>query len=49
MQQLSEDFARLGLKPFHVPLGIMLDEKNRRTSQCIRCSTCDGYPCLVNA
>ena len=49
MQQLSEDFARRGLKPFHVPLGIMLDEKNRRKSQCIRCSTCDGYPCLVNA
>jgi choline dehydrogenase-like flavoprotein len=49
MQQLSDDFARLGLKPFHVPLGIMLDEKNRRTSACIRCNTCDGYPCLVNA
>jgi choline dehydrogenase-like flavoprotein len=49
MQQLSDDFARLGLKPFHVPLGIMLDEKNKRTSKCIRCNTCDGYPCLVNA
>ena len=49
MQQLSDDFARQGLKPFHVPLGIMLDEKNRRESKCIRCSTCDGYPCLVNA
>jgi choline dehydrogenase-like flavoprotein len=49
MQQLSDDFARLGLKPFHVPLGIMLDENNKRTSKCIRCNTCDGYPCLVNA
>lgn len=49
MQQLSDDFARHGLKPFHVPLGIMLDEKNRRESKCIRCSTCDGYPCLLNA
>src|SRR5215471_17239652 len=49
MQQLSDDFARQGLKPFHVPLGIMLDEKNRRESKCIRCNTCDGYPCLVNA
>jgi choline dehydrogenase-like flavoprotein len=49
MQQLSDDFARLGLKPFHVPLGIMLDEKNKRASKCIRCNTCDGYPCLVNA
>ncbi len=49
MQQLSDDFARLGLKPFPVPLGIMLDEKNRRTSKCIRCGTCDGHPCLVSA
>lgn len=49
MQQLSDDFARLGLKPFHTPLGIMLDEKNRHTSKCIRCNTCDGFPCLVGA
>jgi choline dehydrogenase-like flavoprotein len=49
MQQLSDDFARLGLRPFHVPIGIMIDETNSRTSQCIRCSTCDGFPCLVNA
>lgn len=49
MQQLSDDFARLGLKPFHVPLGIQLDEKNRQASKCIRCETCDGFPCLVYA
>jgi choline dehydrogenase-like flavoprotein len=49
IQQLSEDFARLGLKPFHVPLGIMLDEKNSQASRCIRCDTCDGFPCLVYA
>ncbi len=49
IQQLSDDFARLGLRPFPVPLGIMLDEKNPRTSRCIRCDTCDGHPCLVHA
>ncbi len=49
LQQLSEDFARLGLHPFHTPLGIMLDERNRPRSRCIRCATCDGHPCLVNA
>jgi choline dehydrogenase-like flavoprotein len=49
MQQLSDDFARLGLKPFHVPLGIMLDEKSKRTSKCIRCNTCDGFSCLLGA
>jgi len=49
MQQLSDDFARLTLKPFHVPLGVLLDENNRTTSRCIRCETCDGFPCLVRA
>jgi choline dehydrogenase-like flavoprotein len=49
IQQLSDDFARLGLHPFPVPLGIMLDESNRRQSRCIRCGTCDGHPCLVQA
>lgn len=49
MQQLSDDFTRLGLKPFHVPLGVQLDEKNRHSSKCIRCDTCDGFPCLIEA
>ena len=46
---LSDDFARHGLKPFHTPLGIMLDEKTPHKSTCIRCNTCDGFPCLVHA
>jgi choline dehydrogenase-like flavoprotein len=49
IQELSDDFTALGLKPFHTPLGIMLDETNRVRSRCIRCGTCDGHPCLVNA
>ena len=49
IQQLSNDFARHGLKPFHVPVGVMLDENNRHTSKCIRCNTCDGFPCLLDA
>ncbi len=49
IQQLHDDFARLGLRPFHVPVGVMLDEENPRTSTCIRCNTCDGFPCLINA
>ena len=49
IQQLSDDLAALGCKPFHVPLGVKLDEKKPRTSPCIRCATCDGHPCLVNA
>jgi choline dehydrogenase-like flavoprotein len=49
IQQLSDDFARSGLKPFHVPVGVMLDEKNPHKSHCIRCNTCDGFACLVVA
>jgi choline dehydrogenase-like flavoprotein len=49
IQQLSDDFASAGLRPFHVPLGIMLDEQDARRSPCIRCNTCDGFPCLMHA
>ena len=49
MQHLHDDLTALGLRPFHVPLGVMLDEKNPSTSPCIRCETCDGHPCLIGA
>jgi choline dehydrogenase-like flavoprotein len=49
IQQLADDFARQGLRPFHVPLGIMLNERAPQRSPCIRCATCDGHPCLVSA
>jgi choline dehydrogenase-like flavoprotein len=49
IQHLADDFARLGLTPFHVPLGVMLDETRPHASACIRCNTCDGFPCLVSA
>ena len=46
---LSEAFANAGLHPFHAPCGVMLNEQNRPYSACVRCSTCDGFPCLVHA
>ena len=49
MQQLSEDFSQQGLHPFHTPLGIQLNEAEPNKSACIRCSTCDGFPCLLFA
>ena len=49
IQQLSDDLKRIGHRPFYLPMGILLDEQNPRTSACIRCATCDGHPCLVNA
>ena len=48
IERLAEDLAAQGLKPFHLPLGIMLDD-NDPQSKCIRCDTCDGFPCLVQA
>jgi choline dehydrogenase-like flavoprotein len=49
IQRLFDDMARVGLHPFHAPCGIMLDESNPAFSTCIRCATCDGFPCLVHA
>src|SRR6185437_15499945 len=46
--QLEHDLAGAGLHPFPLPVGIILDESAPQSSPCIRCATCDGYPCLVN-
>jgi choline dehydrogenase-like flavoprotein len=48
IQQLSDDFAAAGLRPFHAPCGVRLAESDRPNSACVRCSTCDGFPCLVH-
>lgn len=49
IQQLHDDLVRAGRRPFHTPLGVMLDEARPQTSPCIRCSTCDGFACLLHA
>ena len=49
IQQISDDLIKGGYHPFHAPCGIMLDEAQRSRSTCIRCTWCDGYPCLVHA
>ena len=51
--QLDEQLAGQGLRPFHLPLGILLDQKPGTPdaephSACIRCSAFDGFPCLTN-
>jgi choline dehydrogenase-like flavoprotein len=43
-----QDAARLlGHNPFHIPLAINFSDTTR--PQCIRCTTCDGYPCRIEA
>ncbi|MDR2987231.1 MAG: GMC family oxidoreductase, partial [Nocardiopsaceae bacterium] len=49
IQQISDALAGAGYHPFHAPCGVRLDEADRPASTCIRCPTCDGYPCLVHA
>jgi choline dehydrogenase-like flavoprotein len=51
IQALHDTLAGEGLHPFHLPLGILLDEKDGKvtpTSRCIRCDAFDGFPCLLN-
>ncbi|MGH7995995.1 MAG: GMC oxidoreductase [Opitutaceae bacterium] len=49
LQQIEDEVRSLGFRPFPTPLGLKLDEANPLESPCIRCDTCDGYPCLVHA
>lgn len=53
IQQLSDGMEKLGLHPFHLPIGVDLtqDEHGKPTpeSRCIRCDRVDGFPCLVGA
>ncbi|HEY4248659.1 MAG TPA: GMC family oxidoreductase [Lacunisphaera sp.] len=48
MQEIEDEVRTLGFKPFPTPLGLKLNEANMVESACIRCDTCDGYPCLVD-
>jgi choline dehydrogenase-like flavoprotein len=36
------------MHPFPLPNGILLDEERPQLSACVRCATCDGYPCITN-
>lgn len=50
--ELNDRLRGIGLKPFHLPLGILLDQQDdgfaTPTSTCMRCSYFDGFPCLLN-
>jgi len=49
--QLYDDLKREGRHPFHLPVGVLLDERDGAAlphSPCIRCDAFDGYPCATN-
>lgn len=45
IEELAQRLRGQGLHPFHYPMGIDL----REGGACIRCKTCDGFPCQVLA
>jgi choline dehydrogenase-like flavoprotein len=45
IEDLKQRLERQGLHPSFLPMGIDLREGGR----CIRCKTCDGFPCQVHA
>ena len=49
IQEITDALTAGGYHPFSAPCGILLDEADRSRSTCIRCTWCDGYPCLVHA
>lgn len=51
IQQLFDGMKRIGHHPFHLPVGVLLDEVGTTptpTSPCVRCDAFDGYPCATN-
>ena len=49
MQVIEDDVRKLGIHTFPIPLGLKRNAEDPAASKCIRCDTCDGYPCLVHA
>ncbi len=53
IEELSGIMSGEGLHPFHLPLGIKLDQNADGSattySPCIRCDAFDGFPCAINA
>jgi len=49
IQELHDGLVAKGFRPFYMPMGVKLNESDPLNSECIRCNTCDGFPCLLHA
>ncbi len=49
MAEIEADVRKLGIHTFPIPLGLKRNATDPAASKCVRCDTCDGYPCLVHA
>ena len=48
LQQVHDDLLGAGLRPFHLPVGVDLDESDPEKGRCVRCAKFDGFPCLTD-
>ena len=48
IQELHDDFARTGHHPFHLPVGVDMNESDPEGGRCVRCDRFDGFPCLTD-
>lgn len=49
IQEVSDQLKSLGLRPFHMPVGVKRFADRLPQSPCILCNSCDGFPCPMNA
>ena len=48
IQQIHDDLVNAGLHPFHLPVGVDLDQSDPEKGRCVRCAKFDGFPCLTD-
>jgi choline dehydrogenase-like flavoprotein len=48
IQQLHDDFLKTGHHPFHLPVGVDMNESDPEAGKCVRCAKFDGFPCLTD-
>ncbi|MBI4672378.1 MAG: GMC family oxidoreductase [Chloroflexi bacterium] len=48
IEELAEKLKDAGLHPYHYHMGLDLNEQDRSLGACVRCNTCDGFPCLLD-
>jgi choline dehydrogenase-like flavoprotein len=48
IQQLHDDFLKTGHHPFHLPVGVDMNESDPEAGRCVRCDRFDGFPCLTD-
>jgi choline dehydrogenase-like flavoprotein len=48
IQQLHDDLVATGHRPFHLPVGVDLNEDDPEAGRCVRCDRFDGFPCLAD-